>query len=326
MESAPTRLYPRHFLLIATLVCAGAVSAQMRPSQPQIKAKAQRPGIQFTREFPNVVITTNWVKNPTTGAQLRVLLLKAKDKLATKLPALVLIPGGNGDSSLFLSRQGMAQEIAELGCVAIAFDPDGRGQSEGREDYCGFKHQDGLAAIVRWAAQQPGVDAERIGLCSNSYGVTMGTGVLARFADLPARFLIDWEGPMDRNDTGGCDPNKPGMGGHLKSVAKCDDENFWREREAVNFVGKLRVPYQRLQSAKDHVQRDNHHAIAMVNAALAGGVPEVWLNDDFIKQPLDLKRPPKWLPDAEADRSNPQLYVKYAKEMFAYSPKGRATK
>ena len=128
---------------------------------------------------------------------------------------------------------------------------------------------------------------------------------------------------MDRKDTGGCDPSKPGMGGHLKGIAKCDDEDFWREREALTFVGKLRVPYQRIQSETDHVQRDNHHAIAMVNAALAGGVPEVWLNEDFIRKPLDPKNPPKWLPDAQADRNNAGFYARYAAEMFKYSAKAR---
>src|ERR1041384_654054 len=204
-------------VLLCLLTALPAAQAQVQPPRaPKGKAKGnfQRP--QFIREFPNVTVITNTVKNPATGADLRVLLLRAKDKKDAKLPALVLIPGGNGSSGLFLSGQGMAQQLAQMGFAAIAFDPDGRGASGGQEDYCGFKHQDGLAAIVRWAAQQPGIDAERIGLCSNSYGVTMATGVLARHPELPARFLIDWEGPMDRNDTGGCAPGK--RGGHLKDV------------------------------------------------------------------------------------------------------------
>lgn len=314
-------------LLVASLgfMNAPQALAQLRPGALPAKGKAPgRP--QIVREFPNVTISTNWVKNPTTGAQIFTLVLKPNDKRGEKLPALIMCPGGNGHSVLFLSGQGMAQQLAEMGFAVVVFDPEGRGQSRGVEDYCGFKHQDGLAATVRWLAQQPGIDPERIGLCSNSYGVTLAAGALARYPDLPARFLIDWEGPMDRNDTGGCDPNKPGMGGHLKGVAKCDDENFWREREAVNFVGKLRVPYQRIQSEKDHVQRDNHHAIAMVNAALAGGVPEVWLNEDYVKQPLNLKHPPQWLPDAEADRHNADYYARYAREMFEYSPKQKTKK
>jgi pimeloyl-ACP methyl ester carboxylesterase len=308
------------FALGCSLVSA---SAQVRPPLDG-KAKGFAPRPQIIRDFLGVAITTNSVKNPTTGADLRVLALRAKSRDGVKLPALILIPGGNGNSGLFLSGQGTAQQLAELGFVAIAFDPDGRGASGGHEDYCGFKHQDGLAAIVRWAAKQPGVDPERIGLCSNSYGVTMGTGVLARFPDLPLRFLIDWEGPMDRNDTGGCDPNKPGMGGHLKGVAKCDDENFWREREAVKFVGRLRVPYQRIQSERDHVQRDNHHAVGMINAALAGGVPEVWLNEEFIKRPINLQTPPRWLSDAQADRDQAGHYARYAAELFKFSPKPAA--
>ena len=232
---------------------------------------------------------SHWVTNSTTKAKLAVHLLPAPGRDVHKSPTLILIPGGNGDSRLFLGGQSLARTIAKAGFTVIVFDPDGRGNSEGKEDYCGFKHQDGLASIIRWAAQQREVDPEQIGLGSNSYGVTMATGVLARYPGLPVRFLIDWEGPMDRKDTGGCDPNKKGMGGHLKTVAKCDDENFWREREAINFVGKLRVPYQRVQSERDHVQSDNHHAIAMVNAALAGGVPEVPANHDRARRPS-----PRW--------------------------------
>ena len=91
----------------------------------------------------------------------------------------------------------------------MIFDPDGRGLSVGVEDYDGFIHQDGLAEIIRFSASLPEVDPERIGVISFSYGVTMAAGALARYPDLPVRFLIDMEGPADRNDTGGCSPYSP---------------------------------------------------------------------------------------------------------------------
>ena len=64
--------------------------------------------------------------------------------------------------------------------------------------------------------------------------------------------------------------------------------------------------------------------IGMINAALAGGVPEVWLNEEFIKQPLNLQTPPRWLPDAEADRDHAGNYARYAAELFKFSPKPAA--
>ena len=43
----------------------------------------------------------------------------------------------------------------------------------------------------------------------------MASGVLSRYPDLPIKFLSDYEGPANRDDTAGCD----GSGlGHLDEV------------------------------------------------------------------------------------------------------------
>ena len=157
--------------------------------------------------------------------------------------------------------------MADAGPFAIVvFDPDGRGRSvgiadaPGEEDDGGFVHRDGLATVIHYVAELPEIDGARVALSSVSYGVTMAAGALVRYPDLPILFLIDREGPANRDDTGGCDAADTG---HLKAHA-CDDETFWVEREAATFARSLQVPYQRLQSRADHVQPDLAHAVLML--------------------------------------------------------------
>ncbi|MCX7609111.1 MAG: hypothetical protein N2049_07845, partial [Anaerolineales bacterium] len=142
------------------------------------------------------------VTNPASGAALYVgVFYPANWDGQTRLPALALIPGGNGDSGSFLRRspKGSTVDIVnQAGYVAVIFDPDGRGKSGGKENYNGFIHQDGLAEVIRFAATLPGIDPANIGLVTYSYGITMGAGALARHPDLPVKFLIDWEGPANR--------------------------------------------------------------------------------------------------------------------------------
>lgn len=257
------------------------------------------------------------VTNPSSGAALFVQVFYPSGwDGQTQLPALVLVPGGSGDSGAFLKPKpggSSVEVINQAGYVAVIFDPDGRGQSSGTEDYNGFIQQDGLAEVIRFAAALPGIDSANIGLVTYSYGITMGAGVLARHPDLPVKFLIDWEGPANRNDTGGCDSARIG---HLKQVASCSDESFWEQREASTFIAQVRVPYQRLQSQKDHVQPDNAHAVLMVNNAVNGGVPWVRLNNDAPNQTYDPSNPPAMLPDNVLDRQLDRFIVQYAQELF----------
>ena len=253
------------------------------------------------------------VTNPASGVSLAVYVSKPADAGDARLPTVVLVPGGLSDSAQFRTPRGEAAILAQAGYLVVVFDADGRGQSAGQEDYNGFSHQDGLAAVIEFSASLPHADPQRIALVSYSYGITMASGALARHPDLPVKFLIDWEGPANRDDTGGCD----GAGlGHLKQVASCDDEAFWAQREASTFIGQIRVPYQRIQSEEDHVQPDNGHAILMINNAVAGGVPWVRLNDLPPNQMYDPSNPPAMLPESQA-RLLPQLMLKYLKKMFA---------
>ena len=256
---------------------------------------------------------TYWVTNPASGAKLFVTVVEpASAQQDSTFPALVLVPGSSGDSSNFVGGSKDAQVVADEGFAIVLFDPDGRGRSEGTEDYNGFIGQDGLAAVISFAAQLPIVDEEQIGVVSFSYGITMAAGTLARYPDLPVQFLIDWEGPADRDDTGGCDDSHTG---HLSDVASCDDEEFWAEREAVTFIKDIRVPYQRIQTEKDHAQPDLHHAVIMINAGVEDEAPWVRLNDEEPDQSYEESDLPQMLSE-NFSKNLMEGVTKYAKELL----------
>lgn len=289
-----------------------------RPTQPALPtatrdAPVPTPASKVVAS-PQAAGATNtfWITNPTSGARLYTQVVLPKSA-SGKLPALVLVPGGIGWGGNFLDPPNRAQTLADAGFVVVVFDPDGRGKSAGKDDFDGFVQQDGLGAVVRFAATLPNVDASKIGIVTYSYGVTMGSGALARYPDLPAKFLIDWEGPADRNyTTSGCNF---GAGKEKIHWQPCTDNAFWSEREAVNFIGKMRVPYQRIQSEKDHVQSNNAHAIDLINAAIKGGVTWVRLNDYAPNQSYDPRSPPQMLPEQQDRQLEPRV-AKYAHELF----------
>lgn len=289
-----------------------ATDATPTPKESSITAPTSEGNIVTSGEDPN----TYWVTNSSSGAALYVAVYYPENRDGqTKLPALVLVPGGSSDSTSFIKENpagvSTVSVINETGFVVVVFDPDGRGKSQGKEEYDGFIHQDGLAEAIHFAATLPDVDPARIGLVTFSYGITMGSGALARHPDLPVKFLIDWEGPANRSDTGGCDSSNVG---HLKDVASCADETFWAEREASTFIGQIRVPYQRIQSEKDHAQPDYAHTVLMINNAVQGGVPWVRLNDETPNQTYQLDTLPPMLPES-MDRQRDQLIARYAQEL-----------
>jgi len=221
------------------------------------------------------------IHNPSSGAELVMHIFLSENPVG---PTVVLVPGGTGCGSGFRRPGSMSVDVLLDGGVnVVVFDPDGRCSSDGVEDQNGSIHQDGLAAVIRHAAEHPDLDPSRMGMVSISYGITMAAGALSRYPDLPITFLIDYEGPATRNDTGGCDDDQTG---HLMDEVACDDESFWRQREALTFMPDVSVPYYRIQTENDHAQPDNEHALQMVNAALEGASPRVWLNDLVVDAPL----------------------------------------
>ena len=261
-----------------------------------------------------------WVTNPSSGAKIFMRVYYPTQKVGGNLPMLTLIPGGSGWSDGFTKPPSKAQMIADAGFVVVVFDPDGRGQSGGKEDLDGYIHQDGLAAVVIAAKTLSGVDTNRLGMVSYSYGVTMGSGAIARHPEMGIRFFIDWEGPVNRMyTTTGCREKSQvkdqEQGKGRIQWPSCSDDAAWAEREALNFIGYINVPYQRIQTQEDHVQKDNKHAIDIINAAVKAGLPWVRLNDYPINQTYDPENPPAML-DNSNDRNIDKYVVKYAKDIL----------
>lgn len=211
----------------------------------------------------------------TVGYQITAHVHRPADAQG-RLPAVLLCPGTNDPGTVFdsLSSPVSADEIARLGAVVLHFDPAGRGESWGEEDYGGDEHQDEVAVALRYLAGRPDVDPQRIGVVAISLGVGMAVGGVCR-ADVPVAWLLDWEGPCDREIiTAGGTRMAPALGHTL------DDERYWKPREAVRRVGDLPCPYVRLQAEGDHAQPGElRHAQRMVHAASIGRLPWFQIND-----------------------------------------------
>jgi hypothetical protein len=233
--------------------------------------------------------------------------------------AVVRVPGGiNPGRTEVYSAESIA--LAEVGMVVVAFNAEGRVdprspediQSEGSEDYNGYRNQDTLAEVVEYIAQLPYVIPDNIGIRTQSYGITMGAGCAARHPELPIKYIVDGEGPPSSFVTVHepwaqySPPNHPfhnkyqtvfQIMGHYSTERDPSEENlrFWEEREALTFIGKFDGMYLRLQGEWDHAQPPSRpaevpmfhhppiwwqgkHACDMVNAAIDGGVPWVRVN------------------------------------------------
>jgi hypothetical protein len=193
-------------------------------------------------------------------------------------PAVLLCPGTDDPGGVFegWTQPINAAEVASMGLVVMHFDPAGRGRSWGEEDYGGLEHQDNVRVCLRHLAGLEGVDPDHIGVVAISLGIAMACGGLARADDtVRVDWLIDWEGPCDREII--C------AGGRIMAPAlghTLDDEVYWRPREAVRWVGELPCGYLRIQSSRDHAQPGEiRHAARMMQAAATGRLPWFRLND-----------------------------------------------
>lgn len=225
----------------------------------------------------------------TAGYQLDAHLHRPTG-VAGPLPAVVLCPGIDHPGTIFdgLAAPVSADEVARLGALVLHFDPAGRGASWGEEDFGGPEHQDDVATAVRYLASRPDVDPHRVGIVAISLGVSMAVGAVALHG-AEAAWLLDWEGPSDREIiTSGGARMEPAMGHGL------DDETWWGPREASRHVGRLSCPYVRLQADPDHAQAgETRHAMRMIHAAAAGTLPWFQIND----HPRGEVPPrPSWLP------------------------------
>jgi len=264
-------------------------------------------------------------------------------------PAVILIPGGINAGRMEVHGAD-ARALAEEGMVVVCFNAEGRIdtlapddlRSEGDEDFNGFRHQAGLANLIVYVASLDYVLVDNIGLKSQSYGITMAAGCVGRHPDLPIKYLVDGEGPPYSFVT--CHGPRFLAGdlqkystvaaifGRLATWQDGSQENldWWYEREAINFIGKFRGAYLRLQATWDHAQPPeneaevaayhhpngwpgggpawwhNKHATDMANAAIAGGVPWVRVNlppqGNAVNAVYDVDHPPTYLPGRLADQ------------------------
>jgi hypothetical protein len=210
----------------------------------------------------------------------------------SRAPAVLLTPGTSDAGDVFdgWSQPLNAREIASAGNVVMTFDPAGRGESWGEEDYGGLEHQDNVRVALRHLLGQPCVDPARVGVASISLGVAMACGALARWPEeLPVAWLLDWEGPCDREIiTAGGRIMAPAMGHALT------DEVYWKPREAVRHVGALRCGYVRVQAERDHAQPGEfRHAERMIRAAAAGSLPWFRINEH---PPGEVPQTIEWYP------------------------------
>lgn len=235
-----------------------------------------------------------------------------------RFPTVILIPGGLGSGTPFIDGL-WTERLVTAGYAVITFNPQGRGSgspgdliSEGTEDYNGFLHQDDLKSVIREAGRWSFVDSEKFGLVSLSYGISLAAGCLGRHRELSVKFLVDIEGPSD-SAVIMCDPwllNGAASHGRPEAVqilfrhlsvkrdSSRSNAGWWREREALRYIGTVRAPYLRLQAFWDHMQppnRDypdgfdrppdwfrNKHAVDMINAAGAGASTWNRMNDSQI--------------------------------------------
>ena len=166
--------------------------------------------------------------------------------------------------------------LAGAGIVVAVFDPRGRGESGGEEDYGGPAQQEDLAGVLSWLASRPDVDARRVVLRSRSMGVIMSAGALASYPSLRPAGYVDIEGPSTLPDD--LDHSAGRIEPTLFEEAGGDPE-WWAARSPVEFLGAWPGHYRRLQARTDHAMDDYMGAAqALLEVASRGAATRVELN------------------------------------------------
>lgn len=182
-------------------------------------------------------------------------------------PGVVLCSDGAGDVAAAQSTASpvTAPELARRGIVVLAFDPAGRGQSWGEDDFGGPEHHDNAACAVRALAGRD--DVREVGLLGLGLGAPVAIGAAASGVDVA--WVVDWEGPVDRETLVSVCPDAP-LG--------ADDETWWRDRDTLAHLTQLRCGYVRLQSEDDHANPEElRHAQRALHAVhTAAPRPEAW--------------------------------------------------
>ncbi|MBM4055600.1 MAG: hypothetical protein FJ264_13255 [Planctomycetes bacterium] len=269
-------------------------------------------------------------------------------------PALIVIPG-DIEPGRTLAYSALVELISEAGIVVVCFNAEGRVSddlddiaSEGTEDYYGFRHQDGLYEIINFVKERDYVIDENIGIFSYSFGISMAAGCVSRHPDASVKYIIDVEGPsdsyaaclepwsLDRDASNDRENETYELFGHYSLERDPSEENvaFWEEREAIRYIGDFRGYYLRIQGEWDHAlppsgKREltkftqpplwwqNKHAIGLVDAAIAGGVPWVRINmreqGNRVNSKYSFKKQPEYL---SGSRDESQTYLRAIIELI----------
>ena len=113
------------------------------------------------------------------GNQIAVRIMKPDGD--GPFPTLIGVAGADGTYAFFPE---LSTGLREMGIMMVDFAPQGRGASEGEDNFNGPIHQDDLKAIVDFISQLAIVQQDNIGILTFSYGVVMATGALSRYPEI----------------------------------------------------------------------------------------------------------------------------------------------
>lgn len=254
-----------------------------------------------------VYIEEGIVLQSNNGNHIQCYFFSPKEKERPLAVVIIVPPGGQEARTLFP----YASHFATNGMGVLCFDPQGRGKSEGMEDYNGTAHQDDLLTVIKYLRSLRGeVDHRNIGILSFYDGTTMAVGTLNKNPKLDVKYLVDIEGPGTRDE---CIklrcPVPEGVG---------FDDFFWKDREAIKFIDRIFCRYLRLQAKTDHaLNEDKTYAINMYNTALKGKSPWARCNYNGTYQEMDPKFPGKYQWMRKID---PESVNKFVQEMAQMEP------
>ncbi len=102
----------------------------------------------------------------------------------------VIFVHGLGSSKASPRNVVVASRIVDRGMAALLFDLSGHGESDtdpqpGEEPYI-----EDLAAVFHWAAGEPEIDAERIGVAGSSLGAVVALGAIRSLLFRPAALVL----------------------------------------------------------------------------------------------------------------------------------------
>ena len=287
----PGKLLPLSIFIVLLSGLFGCVGGGISPVDPdpreQLPHEAEywAPDYQPDREQ----VMTHYYLTAPDGVKLHCQLFRPTDSSpSNRYPAIILIPGAAYSGYVFQNPNFKINtwELVRNGLIALTTDARGRGLSGGEENYYGTIQQEDFKMILEWFIGRDDILPGGIGVCASSAGIVLAGMTLGRYPDLPARYLIDNEGMADRYYGTASIPDWALLG-HDQS-----DDEWWDQREPLNYMKFIPVPYFRIQTDWDHYNDLPYFdgAIAMVNQALLGASPYVQLNDVVIDSVLDVNK------------------------------------